>query len=361
MFRSTLLQTFFIAIIGTAAHAQDLPRWLPSPPTNPLTFGSSRLDTGFGNSTSEGEWSVSLAVSQFNVWNYSDELLEIRGEREGRQALSEEDFTRATEQWPDRELWFLDVEGSRADLFVSRGLSERLSLSIQVPVISIGAPRWDRLAENYHDLLGLDSHDRDRFPRGDTRLFLSSGEEVLLGGPELEGDAIGDLTVALGWDAGELLRGDHRVVLVLDAPTGDDRSFYGSGGWEGGVDWFGYWKVGPRIYKAAAGYRWLGDGDLLGAQRSDTWHALFQFERELLERIRLSAGVRVDSSPLDAIFSGAPGEPSTYYRFGLAAELGGRWWGAFHLGEEIEPVTGVESDWSFQLSAGWKQRAQRDE
>ena len=354
MIRDTILRAIAIAVIGTSIHAQDLPRWLPSPPTNPLTFGSSRLDTGFGNPSSEGKWSVSLAVSQFNMWNYSDELLEIRGEAEGRQTLSEEDFARAAEQFPDRELWFLDVEGSRADLFVSRGLTERMSLSIQVPVISIGAPRWDGLAENYHDLLGLDSHDRDRFPRGDTRLFLSSGDDALFRGQDLEGDEIGDVTLALGWDAGEFLKGDHRVVFVVDTPTGDDRSFYGSGGWEGGVDWFGYWKVGRRIYKAAAGYRLLEDGSLLGTPRSDTWHFLFQFERELLERIRLSAGVRVDSSPLDAVFTGAPGEPSTYYRFGLAADLGGNWWGAFHLGEEIEPVTGVESDWSFQLSTGWK-------
>jgi hypothetical protein len=64
------------------------------------------------------------------------------------------------------------------------------------------------------------------------------------------------------------------------------------------------------------------------------------------------ATIRYDTSPLGDIIEEYPGEASTYYRLGLALATATYGWFSFELGEELQPVTGLEADWVFQLSWG---------
>jgi hypothetical protein len=340
-----------------AGVSAQLPSSRSQPQTDPLEFGSLRLETAFASSPDDGEWDVSLTVSEFNMWAHSWHTFATHREMSRRGLpVSPEELRGIESNFPDDSAWHVDLEGWRTDLVLSRGLPNGWSVSAKVPFIRIGAPHWDAVAETFHDGFGLETVERDWFRPGDTLVYLKSdrNERIVEARGELDGSGLGDVSLGLGIP----LRASQRLVVSIEVPSGDRGGLRGSGGLDANVSWFGSWRTERSSIGAALGYTHLDpNGAFLGLRRSEhLGHALLSVDRVLWRELRGTASVRVDTSPLGRVIDGYAGAPSTFYRLGVALPTDSHGWIAFELGEELAPVTGLEADWSFHLTWGTRLR-----
>jgi hypothetical protein len=353
----------FVLLLALAAPATraELPLWRPTVQTDPMEFGSLRLETAFANVPSPGEWELSFTASQFNLWTHTWHTFALHREydRIGEEIIPEQ-LRQIERNFPQDDVWHLDMEGWRSDLIVTRGLDNGMSLSLKVPYIEIGRPRWDGFGEGFHELVGIGSLEREIFPRGDTFIYMkdSGNEHIVERGRELNGGGIGDISIGLAIPLRDRWGGTQRVVVSAEAPTGDRDSLRGSGGVDANISWFGRWdfdkRRGTRTMTLLGGYTWLDpNGEWLGYERSQhLGHLSFGVDEPLWRNFFATFAVRIDSSPLWEVMPNHPGRPSLFYRLGLVADAGRAGWVGFDFGEELKPQTGVESDWSFHFMWG---------
>ncbi len=355
---STVRVGFFLAVfslLGSVRARGQVPDWWPYPQTQPLTFGSLRLDPAFGVFLPDGEWSFASSVTEFNLWDHSWHTFATHRElKRYRLPVSDEELRVIERDFAHDYAWNLDVEGWRIDVVISRGLPEGRSFTVAIPWIEIGSPRWDRLGEGFHNLFGLSSLERDVFPRGETFIYLKDrgNRTTIRGGQELAVSGIGDVSLGYGFPLRDRWGSHQRMALTLQAPTGKAGTLQGSGGWDAGLSWFALWQRPRERIRLAAGATWLDThGSFLGAQRTSTLHLMGEVEHALWRSFSGLLGMRVDSSPLRNINHGYPGYPATYYRLGIIHDQE-RSWVAFEFMDALKPQTGIEADWAFRLTAG---------
>ncbi len=349
------LAVMVTALLVTGAVRAQTPDWRPYPQTQPLTFGSLRLEPAFAGSPPEGEWWVSVALTEFNLWDRSFHTVQTHRDRNlARQPVTPEELRSIERNFRDDPAWHLDVAGWRTDLILSRGLPGGQSLTLQIPWIDIGSPRWDALGEAIHGTFHFASQ-RNLFPRGQTFLYLKDVDNrtIVQGGDELAGSGWGDITLGYGVPLAKWKEVHQRLELTVQAPTGKAGTLQGSGGWDGGLSWFALWRRPALAVRVAAGAMWLdGRGTFLGVERARaTLHLMTEFEHHLAGRFSGVAGVRIDTSPLRPIIHGDPGGAPIFYRFGILRSAG-KGWMAFEISDAVTPLRGVEADWAFQLSFG---------
>jgi hypothetical protein len=342
---------FAFTALSTAARAQQLPLLRPAGTGDPLRAASLPFEPAQATLLPRGAWSVTASLGYANVWSVSDEVIQLHDAlgRSGEPLLSDE--LRLLEQLaPDEDLRSLDIEGWRTDLFVSWGLHERVTLTLQVPFVSTGRPDWDGVAEWWHDLTGLPNAGRESFPRGDT-LFYLYGPSGTVERRDLDGSGLGDVALAATTLLGRALGAEHRAVLAVEAPTGTRDTLRGSGGWDAGVRWLGLWDWERVELLAGAGYTWTsGDGTLLGVPRADPWHLMAGIDWRVWRGLTATLRVAYERSLLDGFAGGRAGAPALSERIGLAAPLGRDGWVAFELAEDS--ASGVAPDFGFHLAVG---------
>ncbi|HUO84012.1 MAG TPA: DUF3187 family protein [Thermoanaerobaculia bacterium] len=333
----------------------EVPGWRPAPATNPLEFGSLRLEPAFALAPAEGEWEASFVVSEFNLWNHTWHTFATHRARDlYRQPVTDEELRYIERDFAGDRVWHLDLEGWRTDLTLSRGLAGGRSVTLRIPWIEIGSPHWDRFGEEFHELFGLTSLEREVFPRGETLVYIKDRDNrhIIEARDELERKGIGDVSIALGIPLRPRWGAEHRLVAALEAPTGKEGTLHGSGGWDASLQWFAVWTGDRKSIRTGAGATFLDpNGSFLGEERAHLFHLYLQMDRHLWRRVSGTFGVRIDGSPLWSVIHELPGYPSTIYRFGLVGDLGTSWV-AFDFDEELHPQTGVEADWAFHLSWG---------
>lgn len=349
-------------MVGLAAPARgELPTWRPTVQTDPLEFGSLRLETAFANVPAPGQWEVSFTATQFNVWNHTWHTFALHREHERiGDEITGEQLRQIERNFVDDDAWHLDLEGWRSDLIMTRGLASGMSVSVKVPYIEIGEPNWDAFAEGFHETLGIDTLQREIFPRHDTLIYIKSAgnEEIVEAREEVNGSGLGDVSFGLAMPLRKRWGADQRLVVSAELPTGDRDSLRGSGGLDANVSWFARWQFqkprGTRAVTLAAGYTWLDpNGEWLGRERTEhTGHLSFGVDQPLWRNLYGTFAFRLDTSSLWSISRARPGLPATFYRLGLMADAGRAGWFGFEVGEELQPQTGGEADWSFHLVWG---------
>jgi hypothetical protein len=350
---------FLFAIATALPLRPEMPPWRAQPQTNVLGFGSLRPDPAMAAAPEEGTWDVSITLSESNLWAHSWHTFASHREN-GRfgMEIAPEQLRGIEESFPGDAAWHVDVEAWRADIVLARGLPHGLAVALKIPWIGVGKPRWDTLAEGFHDLFGLETVERDLFPANETLIYLKSrgNERIVEGRRELNGSGFGDASLAVSVPLGRFAGGTHRAAVTVELPTGDHDTLRGSGGVDAGASWSGSWSKDRRNLSASAGYTRLDPGgSFLGLARSrDLLHLGAGIDQRLWRNLWGTFSVRFDSSPLGEVIEGYPGNPSTYYRvgFGVPTRYG---WLFFDLGEELQPVTGLEADWSFHLT--WSARS----
>ncbi len=349
----------FVAVAFLAApplRAADPEAWAV-PYAEPLRMASLPLATADGAALAAGEWELTVTPGYFNLWSGSWHTATIHQEL----GLTGQPLTRAElrileQRHPGDAIFRFDVEGTLTELRYARGLGHGLTASLAVPWIEIGRPQWDAISQNLHGALGWGEGSREMFARSQTVAYAWSPKlhRAIEGWEEIARSGIGDVSAALSGPLGTLAGGEQRWAVAVEAPTGKEGTLAGSGGWDVGVRWFGAWRWTRSLLRGAVGYTRLDPGgSFLGAERSDTWHALAEYRHAWGERADVLAALRWDTSPLASFSGGEPGKPALFFTFGARRWTGGGTFVAFALGENLIPG-GVNPDFTVQLQLGMR-------
>ncbi|HUO85490.1 MAG TPA: DUF3187 family protein [Thermoanaerobaculia bacterium] len=328
-----------------------------SPAADPTEFGSPRLDPSEAVELEPAEWSTLVTTSYFNQWNGTWHTRRIRLDSGRiREPIGDDELLELEKTYPQDEIYRLDLEGWRADLFFARGFPRGITAAVRIPWITIGTPHGDGMAEAFHSVVPVDAHyARDLFARDQTFLYFRNAEYRLLRRDDLDGSFVGDISLSIGIPVRQQSRMRQRLVLMVEAPTGDQDSLAGSGGWDAGIRWFGRTRTGKTDWLLGAGYTWLDpSGSFLGIERSSTWHLSADLTRPLSRRTSAHLAARLDSSPWLGATNENLAEPVLFYRLGLQWTLPRNQWISFDLAEEIAPQMGVDADFGVQLAWGWR-------
>ena len=323
-----LLLTLLCASSGTAQTGKPTPDWWGFVSIDPIRFASLPLSFEELVRPAPGEWQASVTAEYFNLWSGSWHTGIIHREFDLRgQPLNPWELRTLERRHPEDAIYRLDVEGWQSRLTLAHGFGGGLGLVVDVPWIQIGAPRWDGISEQFHQVFGLDMGDRRFIANGGTLVYIRGTDRsrVIEAWDELNGSGIGDIRITLNGPLGPWLGGNHSWAVSVETPTGDEGTLRGSGGWDVGARWFGTWKWGPANLKFAAGYTRLSrSGTFLGVERSDTWHVLGAYLRPIGRSQTLMAGLSFHTSPLSQFTDSMPGDPSLVFDVGWGLRLGTR-------------------------------------
>jgi len=325
----------------------------PQPQTDVFEFGSIRPDAADLAGMQRGRWNTSLTTTYFNKWYGSFHLRRTRADQgRDRDPVVEADTRDVEMRFPDDDIFLIDVEGWRADLVTTYGLPRSMALTMRVPWISIGAPNWDSVGEAFHSVIEPpEDYARDSFRRGATLLYVRSSESRIYRDEELDRSGIGDVSLTLSGSGGELFAASNRWGFTVQAPTGQENTLQGSGGWDLAAAWRADWLRGRAHYHAAIGFTALdSSGDFLGSPRNDTYHLSGGASRQI-RAVNVQMRARFDSSPYADSTKWSISKPSLVYTLGFVIPRGKHWFG-FDIGEELIPQTGLDADYSFQFSLG---------
>ncbi len=342
------------AVAVQPAAAQQIGPW-DAPYVEPLRLASLPMELADGRDLAGGEWELTVTPGYFNLWSGSWHTATIHQELglEGEPLVPEE--LRILEQrHPGDDIHRFDVEGVVTELRFARGLGRGVTLTVSVPWVEVGSPHWDAISQEIHETLGWGVGGREVFAHSQTLAYVWNPTEgrAVEAWDELAGSGVGDVRVALSGALGSAWAGEHRWIAAVEAPTGDEGTIGGSGGWDLGVRWLGSWRFGRGALRGAAGYTRLdGSGSFLGAARDDTWHLAAEYRHLWGERADWLAGVRWDTSPLASFSGGEPGLPAFMFTFGARRWLSDTVFLAGVLGENLIP-NGVNPDFTLQFQVG---------
>jgi hypothetical protein len=341
-----------VPLLAAAAAAETIPFRLAATP-DPLRAASLPLDLAPAATVAAGAWRVEAALAYSNLWQGTWEIPAIHQEygRSGEPVGSDE-LREIETRYPANDMYRVDIESWRADLLVQRGLAHGLVLTLQVPWVEVGGPHWDGIAEWWHETLSFPNADRDLFPRGETFFYAHAPGSTLELRDELVASGLGDVAFSLAAPLGTLAGAEHRAVLAVEAPTGEEGTLLGSGGWDVGARWFAAWRWRTTSLVAGAGYTRLDRaGGLLGVERDDTWHLVVSLDQDLGKGWGVTGSAAYESSPLASLSSTALGDPAAYLRLGVVAQLARGSWIALDTGQDWYG-TGVSPDYAFRLTFG---------
>jgi hypothetical protein len=349
-----LAPSILVLVFAAQASAQVGGAW-PAPSPDPLRFASLPLELDALAAAPEPGWSLSAETAYFNTWYLSWHPGAIHEElgREGL-PLSSVELRTLEERHPGDAIHFTDLEGWRAVLRAQYAFAGGIVATLDMPWVDTTGPHWDAVAEEFHATVQSGPGGRDLFPRGRNALYVRGEDGGSLERLEgLDEAGIGDVALTLAVPAGRALGGEHRLAVAVEAPTGDEDTLRGSGGWDAGVRWSGAWRWTKSELTGALGFTRLDSGgSFLGAEREDVWHAACAWRFALGERWQGRVIGRLDGSPLSGFTGAKPGDPGFYLMLGLRRDLGAGWI-AFDLGENY-PLLGVTPDYSFHLSGGFR-------
>ena len=344
-----MLATAALTLLPAVSGAQSLDVWRSVAPADPLRAAFPSLDPVVATPLSDGEWRISLEATYFNLWGVADGIVAVRDAADlHREPVTPEQLREAETYFPDDRLWLVDLEGLRTQLTVARGLGRGWTAAITLPWQQVGAPAWDGAAERWHDLAGLPDANRDRFPRGASQVYLRGAS--ILERLDLGGTSLADVTLSISAPVGHLFGAEHRAVIAVQAPTGDDGSLAGSGGWDLAAQWLAAWRGERFVAVTGAGFA-RNTGRFLGVEPVDGWQLLAGADGLVWGRIHGTFRAQLERSPLALLEAGDATEPALFMRFGIAGPLERGGWLAFEIGQDW-PGIGIAPDYSFHVSYG---------
>jgi hypothetical protein len=255
--------------------------WSP-PPLDPLRAAALPLRLADLIPPEPGRVRVEAAVGYFNVQESSWHAPTLHRDLGlAGQPLSAGELALLERAYPDDEIYLLDLEGWEIDLHASLGLGRRWIVSLHLPWLELGRPHWDDLASSLHDLVGASRTASKSSPTARPSPAYG-GPAGSSGSATSDGSGWGDLSLAVSGPAGRWLGAEHRWAVVVEAPTGDESTLAGSGGWDLGLRWLGSWEGRRSRLLAVAGYARLDPGGgWLELDRKDTWQLHVAYHHRL--------------------------------------------------------------------------------
>lgn len=155
-------------------------------------------------------WAIEVDFSRTNTFVMSDNVRSYLDRRGSREPLTKDDAQAILGEGED--FYFFDGEISLLDLTFHKGLTQRASMYITLPVYDFTGGWFDSTVEGFHETFGFSSAGRDRVPRDRFQAVASlGGRHVTVLDRELEG-GMGDPTFGLRY-AWPLPRSSWTLVL----------------------------------------------------------------------------------------------------------------------------------------------------
>ncbi len=247
----------------------------------------------------KGDFLLDTNITWTNTFVGSNPLKEA-GPEDERAEMTQALFDGVLDANPGEDLFYVDTETERLSLSAYYGLSERVQVGIEVPVLRYGGGTQDSFIEGFHRALGLTGAGRDRIELNDFALGFRFGRESLfLSRPP--GTGLGDISLrTLVHLRHARERGPEvSAALTWKLPTGDAEEFFGSGYPDIGLNLILEQALGNRQFLYVnLGYTHLGGWALVPSLKiSDLYTFAVAYEVQWRDRTSFVGQILRTSSP----------------------------------------------------------------
>jgi hypothetical protein len=251
--------------------------------------------------------------------------------------------------FPDDRVFFVEGELLRIAGSARMGLTQTLSLSVELVWISHDAIHGGNAIESFHRAFHLLQPGRDEFPASEFAVMIQRpGREITFDGRAPE-SGLGDTTATLSWRPARTSAWSCGVDAAVKAPTGRAEDFNGSGSWD----------AGALGYVRRDGTRWTLDaeGSVVAPGRWDTstglgvaWYSriLLGASRAFGARTRVGASATLEQSPFRRDSLGDLSDPGLEIALGVERDLSRRTSAALTLTENV-PSFGDRADFGLTI------------
>ena len=167
--------------------------------------------------------------------------------------------------------FLLDMEILIAELSVRYGLTEKVAILMDAPMISMGGGFMDGFLQNYHNGLGVSNYGRESRP-ADVFAYRATKDGAMWVRGKADTFRPGDLRLSAQVELPSMQWGDQSVhvaaLVTLKVPTGDAGTGLGSGHYDAGLYVPMQWGDAPWTFYLMPGAAWINDPDTLGASIS---------------------------------------------------------------------------------------------
>ncbi|QTA92766.1 DUF3187 family protein [Desulfonema magnum] len=165
----------------------------------------------------------------------------------------------------------MDTEMTVLDVSFEYGVTEYLTLSLEVPLISMNDGFLDGFLEDYHNMLGVPNYGRENRPKNEFAYVLQKeGQDWFKSesGGCHPGDSSVSLKIPLADEKEPFLPWSLSLSYTLKIPTGDEDHGFGSGGFDHGVFLFSQFNLSPFVLYLNPGFIFLTDPETSGPEIS---------------------------------------------------------------------------------------------
>ncbi|MFQ5629677.1 MAG: DUF3187 family protein, partial [bacterium] len=231
----------------------------------------------------EKKLSLSIDYIRSNTFVKSGNLVRNLQNEDQRNVLSSDIVNRFLSGEPQDDIYLLDTEARNWRFRISYGLSKKVALSAELPIVQYGGGIFDRFIEHFHSTFGLPDDKRPLFVRNTSETLLYLDGQLLFREPgRLKGAGFGDLVFATKFRIAH----NHKVLpeiaaqIAIKAPTGNYRQLRGSGSFDYGMNLIAAKKLKKNILHLNAGIVWPGKWKALPKLRlAPIYSALIGYER----------------------------------------------------------------------------------
>jgi hypothetical protein len=164
----------------------------------------------------------------------------------------------------------MDMETTVGDLSFAYGITDRVAVRLNIPLVNMSGGFLDGFLKSYHDALGVGDYGRENRPQNSFAYQINKG-----GAAWIEADSGGlrlaDMTLSAQWALLSESSGSPWHVSLLTSlklPTGDARQGYGSGRMDAGFFLPAQYESGPWSVYAMPGVLLHSDPETAGADVS---------------------------------------------------------------------------------------------
>ncbi len=169
----------------------------------------------------KGSWNVALQYTHSNTFAmFEGSLLQIPAGADRAQYIDE--------LYAAVNNYYFDTATGTLNLNSNYGISDRISVGVNIPIISYQSGFMDMPIETFHNTFGIANVNRARTAKNQSEIFIKSGEEVYDYG---NSSALGDIVIDLKTNLFRTYNGsiDISLLSALKLPTGNYKKLTGSG------------------------------------------------------------------------------------------------------------------------------------
>ena len=171
----------------------------------------------------------------------------------------------STNAYTQKELVYFDGEMARLDLYAKYGISERLEIGINLPIVNHSSGFMDSSIDDFHRILSISGGARSLTPKGEINYMYSRDDKILFN-IDKPSFGISDMSFELGYKL--LKHKTHSMALraYLKLNNANKKKLLGSGTVDFSCQFSGQTTgIGPRpaYFFYSVGYLRVGKGALL--------------------------------------------------------------------------------------------------